>query len=252
VAARPNILIIAAQKCASIWLRTNLDKHPDVYMRRGALHFFDQHWDNGTDWYFDQFEPPDGVALVGEHCPSYAFPGGDRAITAERIDETLPDVRLLAIVRNPVDRLYSAFIHHMNRDRFAPDADLFESAEKDERRLVSGGRYAEALKPFAERFGDRLKVIVLEDVWADGPAVFRGALDHVGADSGFVPDDLQEVVHSQKPPAESPYFSNGSKRKLTPEERARLHAYFHEDVLELQRLLGRSLDPWLEDADPSS
>lgn len=203
VASRPDFLIIAAQKSGSIWLRDNLNKHPDLFIPKGATHFFNSKWRKGPEWYFAHFDPPEGTKAVDEHCPSYAFPHKRLHKTPKRIDDTLPDVRLLAILRNPVDRAYSAFGHHMERDRIPPDADLFDWL--DENRIAAGGRYADNLGPFIQHFGDRLHVVLLEDVRPDGPGVYPSILSHIGVDTEFVPSDLDAVVHTQGVPEESPY-----------------------------------------------
>ena len=173
------------------------------------------------------------------------------AEVAERIDRELPRVRLIAQLRNPVDRFYSAFIHHMLHDRIARDEDLLECARRSARekrsrvRLVVGGLYGLGLAPFVERFGDRLLVLVHEDAYRDPRATYARALEHVGADPSFVSPYLTRVVNSYRPPTDSPYADgSGGRRPLTPEERAELFSYFREDVERLEALLGRDFSLW--------
>ncbi len=244
MSARPNFLIIAAQKSGTIWFRENLAKHPEVYMARGATHFFNQNWEKGPEWYFDHFTP-EGEKLIGEHCPSYVSNARGRnaaARAAERIDETLPGVKLLALLRNPVDRVYSAFVHHMTHERIPVDAELFDHL--DSHLILEASRYTRTLGPFKERFGDRLLVFLNDDIKSDAGALYHSALEHIGADPSFRPDDLEAVVHSKLPPKESKYREGRGKRKLTFDERKRLYSHFGKDVKALEQLLGRDLSAW--------
>lgn len=246
MSAKPTFLIIAAQKSGTIWLRNNLGKHPQITMGRNAARFFDTNWSKGPEWYFSRFQ--DDGTLHGEHCPSYTIPKAKNApplaTVAQRMDETVPDLRLIALLRNPVDRAYSAFIHILSGGRVAADADLLSTV--DAQGMVETSRYAEALEPFAQRFGDRLQVLLTDEIRADAGSVYRRALEHVGADPSFRPDDLAEVVHTRQPPEDSPYREGDGRRPLTPEERGAMYERFADDIGRLEELLGRDLGAWRE------
>jgi hypothetical protein len=261
----PTFLIIGAQKSGTRWLRRNLGEHPEVFTYDGEIAYFndDRRYRKGNDWYRTKFRRGwEGESIVGEATPGYmmwnwrlptAEGPGERIDTEEiaaRIDERLPGVQLIALLRNPVDRTYSAFIHHMLHDRIPHDADFLttarEAAQPDsEMRIVKGSLYGRILPPYVERFGSRLLVLRHEDCFRDPEGVYRKALEHVGADPTFVPKQLTRVVNSYRPPTDSPYGDGaGGRRPLTAEERAELFTYFSDDVEQLEQLLDRDFSSW--------
>ncbi len=190
----PTFLIIGAQKSATRWLRINLGEHPQVFTADTESHFFsrDRFFRQGLDWYRAHFGDWDGEPIVGEATPGYMIWRNNPAKMAARVDESLPGVKLLALLRNPVDRAYSAFIHHMWRGRISTETDLLErvrgvAPEHDRQGLVAGGWYAASLAPYFERFGERLQVFLHDDALADSKHLYGRALEHIGASPGFVP-----------------------------------------------------------------
>ena len=245
--ALPTFIIIGAQKCATRWLRINLGEHPDIFTAKSEMHF----WNNGhrvdklgTDWYRDRFEGWNGEPIVGEATPGYMIWRHHPDFVAERMKQHHPEARLIAILRNPVDRAQSAMMHHIRRDRIPAKSRLVDVVrernppESDWFCLISGGWYAASLEPFMERFGDRLLVLFHDDVRTDPARPYRAALEHVGADPSFVPPDLSRIV-----------FSNqggraGRRNQLTPADRIELWEYFRDDVGRLEKMLGVDLSRW--------
>jgi len=244
---RPTFVIIGAQKCATRWLRMNLGKHPDIYTARSELAF----WNTekrverlGLDWYRDQFDGWKGEPIVGEATPGYMIWRHHPARVAKRMKDAIPDARLIALLRNPIDRAQSAMLHHIRRERIPEGSRLLDVVlehrppEHDWFCLVSGGWYAASLEPFLDRFGDRLLVLFQEDVSADPVRPYETALRHVGADPAFVPKDLARVVFSNQK------GRSGKKSPLPAEDREQLWDFFRDDVARLERLLGVDLSRW--------
>jgi len=247
----PSFLIIGAQKSGTRWLRLNLGRHHDVFTAPEEPSFFNtRKYDRGLGYYREGFVGWSGEALAGEATPGYMIWRCEPGLVAERIDATLPAVKLLALLRNPVDRFYSAFVHHVMRRRIDPDTDLIELArgldpEEDARQLVAGGWYARSLEPYLARFGPRLRIFLHDDVVADPAAVYRAALEHIGADPTFVPNELDEVVFSRVLPEGSRYWEPGSgRRKLTRGERGALLELFADEIGRLETMIGRDLSAW--------
>src|ERR687892_2927024 len=143
----PTFLIIGAQKSATRWLRYNLGLHPEVYVAPVELEFFNKksRFRKGVGWYRKQFagralrdihpsqtrrrkrrvwRPArvwwldrklgwEGQPIVGEATPGYMMWRHDARAVARRIKKIAPDVRLIAVLRNPVDRANSAMVHHI-------------------------------------------------------------------------------------------------------------------------------------------
>lgn len=240
----PTFLIIGAQKSATRWLRMNLGEHPDVFTADHEISFFNNRrsWRSGVSWYRSEFAGWQGEPVIGESTPGYMILRHDPRAVAKRIDEVLPDVRLIALLRNPVDRAESALRHHVRRSRLPKKSRLVKVVKKRSPRikhlgLIDGGLYAESLRPYLRRFGDRLLVMLHDDLQASPQYVYKQALAHIGADAGFVPSGLEDIVFSNRAPGQS----DGG---LTLDERRQLWQYFEEDARRLQRMIGRDLSMW--------
>ncbi len=240
----PDFLIIGAQRGATRWLRSNLSQHPQIFMPPFDLGFFDDaalFRKPGLKWYKSQFLAWRDEALVGESTPTYLSQAVNPLNVASRIDITLPEVRLVAILRQPVERMYSAMLHHIKRGRLSPRSDLFamvrdERADVAELDLIGAGLYANNLAPYRRLFGDRLLLVVYDDVRDRPEQAFRSVLTHIGADPDFVPPDLDLVL-----------FSNRRSVRARPVSRAqhrRLYSIFRDDVEELGAILGRDMSDW--------
>lgn len=247
----PNFLIVGAQKAGTRWLRHNLGCHPDVFTAEAEVGYFhSRRFRLGRDWYRRQFAGWSGQRAVGESTPAYSAAPDLALRSARRIEVQLPEARLFAVLRDPCERTYSAFIHHMGLGRIDPSTDLLEYVEarppeEDGLRLVVGGLYAENLSPYLERFGDRLLVLLNEEIDADPDDVYRRALSHLDLDTGFRPEELDRVRFSNPTPRGSKYRSSGRERRaLSERERRALYPYFAADVERLETILGRDLSHW--------
>jgi hypothetical protein len=245
----PTFLIIGAQKSATRWLRLNLGIHPEIFTAAKELEFFNtaDHFGAGLDWYRAQFEGWDGEPVVGEATPGYMFWRHRPVVMAERIHETLPDARLIAILRNPVDRSRSAMIHHIEGGSLPPDTDFVELVHesppgKDRLGIVAGSWYAASLEPFQARFGERLLVLLHDDADDDPRGVYDQAVRHVGAAPNFFPPELERVRFSYQ---QRPSGTSHAERKLTLEQRFELYdSFFADDVRKLEEMIGRDLSCW--------
>jgi uncharacterized protein (TIGR03086 family) len=240
----PTFLILGAQKSATRWLRTNLGEHPDVFAASLELSYFNQKYRLGPDFYRSQFEGWNGEPIVGEATPGYMMYRHRPARVAKRIQETIPDVRLIVLLRNPIDRANSALVHHVKRERLSKRAKLTtlvqeKAPEEDRLGLITGGLYAASLIPFVERFGDQLIFFLHDDVTDDPLWVYRTALEHIGASPDFVPPALDEVVFSNQTKP-----SVKRRSSLSDEDRKLLWGYFADDVAILGPMIDRDLSSW--------
>jgi Sulfotransferase domain len=239
----PAFLIIGAQKSATRWLRTNLGEHPEISVAPTEVKYFNhpKRMDAlGTDWYRRQFTAWAGEPLTGESTPGYMIWRHRPAEVAARIKATIPNVRLLAVLRNPIDRANSALIHNIKQQRIHPRTRLVDHvrsvpADDDWMCIVSGGWYAASLESYFEVFGQQLQVLLYDDVRTDPRGAFDRARRHVGATEEFFPDGLVDVVASNRTDAPD---------DVTAEEREEMFEHFRADIEKLERLLARDLSHW--------
>jgi Sulfotransferase domain len=118
----PSFMIIGTQKGGTTSLFRYLDKHHDVTMAfKKEVHFFDFFYDKGTDWYLAHFPLRSEAVQTGEASPTYLF----HPAAPKRIHAAFPEVKFIALLRNPVDRAYS---HHQMEYFRGKDPLSFEEA----------------------------------------------------------------------------------------------------------------------------
>lgn len=108
----PSFIIIGAQKCATTSLYFHLHSHPDIRMAgEKELNFFvaELNWSRGVEWYASQFDGAGKVA--GEASPNYTAVPRYRGV-AERMARLTPEIKLIYIVRDPVERMISQYVHY--------------------------------------------------------------------------------------------------------------------------------------------
>ena len=258
----PDFLVIGVKKGSTTSVANWLANHPDVMpmfprmQRRKSPHYFDINYARGPEWYRSHF--PTSVArrvharrtgvspVVGESSPYYLF----HPWAAQRIKETVPEVKLIAVLREPVSRAYS---HYWDRvaTGFEPlptfeeaidaeesrladvrDADLAApdaySHDHDHHTYLARGRYAEQLRRYYDVFdAGQLLVLTADELAKETATVFERLERFLGVRS--VSMDLRPVnVRSGVPP-------------MDPATRQRLKDYYAPFNQELYELLGTDL-----------
>jgi hypothetical protein len=270
----PNFLIIGAQKAGTTWLAKCLGEHPDVFIPEiKEIYYFDRYYDNGLAWYEAYFEPWSGEKAVGEGTVGYI-----RSTTSPgRIHDTLgDDVKLIANLRHPVDRAYSAYRMHLSRGEIAYDMDFRTFVREDVRTSKSQSTYTPQLERYLAHFArGNLLVLIYEEIYQDTQKALDTCARHLGVAEGFTPPSVSDrvnnsvdvsVMHNQVwglrraikglPPAiERPLAQAGrrifehlpKKKRWEPLDAAlkrELSRDFDADIEQLERLLGRDLDIW--------
>ena len=108
----PNFLIIGAQKSASTFLHLCLKEHPDVFMPFGEIPYFedpDYHQTELTG-FESLFNEGSTKKAIGIKRPNYLA----KPECPERIKALLPEAKLIAVLRNPVERAVSAYFHYIH------------------------------------------------------------------------------------------------------------------------------------------
>lgn len=100
----PDFLGIGAQKAGTTWLATNLSCHPELFVSEPTeLHFFDKHFSDGLEEY-SRFFTAGAACVKGEITPAYSLLPVDRVQFIHRV---MPDVRLVFVMRNPIERAWA-------------------------------------------------------------------------------------------------------------------------------------------------
>ncbi len=108
--AMPSFIIIGSQKSGTTSLYNYLAQHPNVEPAfQKELHFFSKYYSNGFSWYRSNFPFYKQSFITGEASPNYIF----CPYSPQRMFEALPSVKLIVLLRNPVDRAYSHYHHKL-------------------------------------------------------------------------------------------------------------------------------------------
>src|SRR5690242_8679107 len=102
----PHFLIIGAQRCGTTSLFEYLANHPEIVPPSvKKIHFFDSEYEKGEAWYRARFPVLENGFITGEATPYYLF----HPRVPKRVRNWNPNVKLIVLLRNPVDRAYSHF-----------------------------------------------------------------------------------------------------------------------------------------------
>ena len=205
----PNFLIIGAAKSGTTALYTYIKQHPQVFMAMPKeLRYFsytgpypkdlsENYIHRGVttlDEYKSHFNNVKDEKIIGEASPMYLYTQG----TAERIKAVIPNVKLLAILRNPIDRSFSAYMHAI-REWKEPEKSFRMALNKEPERIKAGwgmlwhythaGFYYEQLTQYYQIFDShQIKIVLYDDLVNDSAALMQDIFNFLAIDSTFIPD----------------------------------------------------------------
>jgi hypothetical protein len=154
----PTFLVIGAAKSGTTSLVHYLRGHPQVHLADFELHYFvaERRWRLGPAWYQAQFKGAGDEVAVGEKSPSYARHPYYRGVPG-RIAALLPDVRLVYLVRHPLRRIRSEYLHRtLNGKERRP----LDEAVLANPTYLDTSRYALQIEQYLQHF-DRTQLLVL-------------------------------------------------------------------------------------------
>lgn len=285
----PNFIIIGVAKAGTTSLFRYLDQHPQVYMCpiKGSNFFGYQ---DALDWkWSDEGAPPllrhfqvtnfeDYEALFAEASDEIAIgevsPQYFRCPTAaQQIHKHLPNVKLIASLRNPADRAFSGFLMRTRRGEAVKSGHEELTLESSH---VKEGFYYRRMKRYFDIFPrERIKIFLFEEFKKDPAKIIIELFDFLGVDTEYAPDTSTKhnpagvpkirwlnriffhptVIRTAKtvlPENLQVIVKQVQQRNLVPppkfppDLRADLLKLYREDILKLEQLLDRDLSIWLD------
>jgi len=252
----PNFIIIGAQRCGTTSLYNYLIKHNKIFSAsQKELHFFDLKFDKGEEWYQKQFgrkrflgkifsKNQQNEFVTGEASPYYIF----HPLTPYRISKMLPKIKLIAILRNPIDRAYS---HYYFEKKLGIEKLSFEEVIKEESKRLYGetekiknnkfynsfnhqnysylarGKYYDQLKIWYKLFAkEQILIICSEDFYENPNLVTNNALKFL---------NLPKFDFNKKQ-----VFNKGKYRSMNEKTRIELIEYFKPNNEKLYKFLNRN------------
>ena len=290
----PNFLVIGAYKSGTTSLYRYLAQHPQVFVPRvkepSYFAYVAAEQEANTvvsrkcvktlAEYESLFRKASRYVAIGDVSPEYMT----SPIAAQAIKKYVPHARLIAILRNPVDRAYSDFLMY-RRDGKEKFSDFAKALEMQSDRALEGdptgfyistGFYGEQLRRYYDIFpASQIKVFLMEELQTDAPRTLSQVFQFLGVDSDFVPDNL--TIYNRSGVASSYVASklfqyrsivapmarrilpDGlrtrirrgfedrlKKAPLKSEIRQMLKEVYRADVRLLEQLTGKSCRLWLE------
>ncbi|MGD1714233.1 sulfotransferase family protein [Dapis sp. BLCC M172] len=197
----PTFLVVGIEKAGTTSIYQYLNQHPQVYMSPvKETNFLERDWENFQGkpnpkridtWekYCNLFNNVQEEIAIGEVSPNYLF---HYKSSSERIIKYVPDVKMIAILRNPVDRAYSDYLMHL-RDSINVEKvrSLTEQVEfrADTSFTLKKGLYYTPVKYYFDTFGkERVKIYLYNDLSEDSSTMMQDMYQFIGVDSNFIPD----------------------------------------------------------------
>lgn len=174
---KPNLICPGAQKSGTTTLFHVIKQHPDIFAPEfKEPHYFNINYESGIDFYMEYYKDVADEKYIADNSPFYM----PLDFVPERIRETLgPDVKFIFMLRNPVDRAYSAY--WMQRMDLSEEFDNIEDALKAEPGRINKsikffryysyaerGYYAKQIKKFMEYFPkENMYFVIFEEFIKD-------------------------------------------------------------------------------------
>ncbi|HEB71323.1 MAG TPA: hypothetical protein ENI77_01735 [Nitrospirae bacterium] len=265
----PNYLVIGGARCATTWAHNCLSEHPEIFTPKvKELNFFNTNYDKGIEYYEKYFDDASNGSFraVGEASPTYL----PHAECPERIARYSPNVKLIVILRNPIERAFSHYLIFKHKH----EESSFEEAIEKRPQLLSDGLYSDHLLRYYKYFSkDQLLLLFFDDIEKDPVEFIQRVYRFLDVNDHFLPRDLENQVNMVFYPG----FQNlirwmrlgfiielvkmtpldGLIRRLSqskklksypaikPETREKLVQYFTIPNKKLSRLTERDLSHWI-------
>jgi len=310
----PTFLIVGAVKAGTTSLHEYLQQHPEVYMSpvKETNHFSDAdmlfehfnidyrqdinvdlkkylagdmhnkiHIAHVRDWddYLKLYRNVTEQKAIGEVSNSYLY----NPSTAKTISARLPDAKIVMILRNPVERLYSQFLMNLKLGKIA-EKNLLKEIEADQQKKVKGwgvshlylevGNYYEQVKRYFDIFPPaQIRVILYDDYKKDPKGVMKELFRFLGVAEDYAIDMdrryneagmprfgkmnywlTQIGVYGLVKKIFSPKLKERLKKliytrenipTITAAEKEYLISYYKQDIGQLSTLIGKDLSAWL-------
>lgn len=238
----PNFILIGETKCGTTSMYNYLIGHPKVKETLGngegydpsyatkELRFFDKFYERGWDWYFSCFPKTKSGEITGEATPMYLY----RTQVARRIKENLPQIKLIVMLRNPVDRLYSNYQHNYKwvpgyAERYPTLRKYFYGAADPDYYQIEKSIYYYSLIRWFEHFDkEQFCVVRSEDMYLNPEQAYFQVTDFL---------DLPRVALTHYQHYRANHYCD-----MIPDLRSELEEFYRPYNLKLEALINKKMD----------
>ena len=269
----PNFMIIGAARAGTTSLFKYLKVHPEIFMPEiKQIKFFSLEnkersifkgptielnpYARSLEEYEIFFEEVSGEKMIGEASPIYLY----SKIAPVKIKETIPEIKLIVILRDPIERAYSQY-NFLRKENFE-HIDTFEEAIEIEKKRIENdwdpvfhyknkGFYYTQLKRYLDVFDTaNIKICIFEDLENSPLQLIKGLFRFLDVDESFAPDISHRYNMStkNKDPAKQCIIAGKSdtmvSEPMAMETREGLRQLFKADIERLEGLIKKDLSKW--------
>lgn len=241
----PDFILVGESRCGSTSLYETLIQHPNICLptpesnerrtyengsidlSQKELRFFDRHWGKGINWYMDRFPNLPGT-LAGDASATYLYAPN----ALERIKTTVPQTKILILLRNPIERARSHFYHALKihgPKLISQDFDEYVKSELKKQALethhiIRRGIYIWSIKRCLNLFEhSQIKIIKSEDLFYKSSEVII---------------DVQHFLEIPEVPLKLMHLRKSQSTPFTPKTWEMLSEFYQPFNLELMKLIG--------------
>lgn len=291
----PNFLIIGIQKAGTTSVYNYLKQHPEVYLSPvKETDFLEKDWskliEQGHQFnhkkiitfeqYKNLFKGVTNEIAIGEISPNYLF---HYKTSTGLIKKYVPNAKLIAILRNPIERAISDYLMHVREAQSNVPLKEQIQYKADKSFVIRKGKYFQAVKYYFEQFGrEQVSIFLYDDLRKDAKKFIQNIYKTIGVDPDFEPDTSRKSQVAQVPKNQAvnnllvrknpirslsasllkPLLSEKKRQEIRSlligmnskskeeidsfdEEKQLLLNLYRDDILKLQDLIDRDLSSWL-------
>jgi hypothetical protein len=274
-------IVLGGHKCGTSSLHAYLAQHPDITMPTTKGEDLLNKVNLNLENYANSYDLANPKTIFGEVSSVYLC----REKVIPRIKKFFPHAKLIAVLRNPVDRAYSNYNAGKNKDSFLKNLSFDEIClhphQYLDQDIIKNGLYSQYLEQYLEVFGsEQLLILLFNDFVNNKQAFYQSLFQFVGVDPNFIPD-TSFIVRKGGTEKESPLkklllnpsvkktlgkllkpFTSPEQRRalsyqvsnrftekyqpLSPDSKQKLLEFYREDILKTEALIQKDLSVWLQ------
>lgn len=190
----PNFLLVGATKAATTWLYQCLNDHPEIYVPSlKEVNYFSLKYHRGEEWYKSFFKDVRAEKAIGELSPSYFT----NAETPNRIKAFNPDMRLIFMLRDPIERAYSQYCMEL---RYNTVSENIEQEFDLESVIVQESLYYQQISKYLEIFPqENLKFIIYDDIKTNPEKVLVDLYNFLKVDPSYKNPAIYQQAYIKQP-----------------------------------------------------
>ena len=194
-----NFIGIGVQKAGTSWLAKCLNEHPDIYIhKKKEAHFFNKKKFYLNKYHYEYSFKHNNEKIIGEITPAYI----SEKKVAKKIFRYNPNVKLIAILRDPSDRCFSQYKMEMSRGTIEENNGLWDAFIRDLPKygpMKAKGMYQEQLEIYYKYFKlEQILILDYKEIQNNPQSLIKKAFEFLEVDNTFIPKSLTKNITHKK------------------------------------------------------